>query len=114
MFLLYSKSIRIMTETEALVILTEFNRWRRDNDDVVEMPPPALIGQAIDVAIDALRKVLKVKAHLREERSSSNPEGFSCIFCEFNERVLSKQRDINQSEFGFVENEDLLKIFELD
>lgn len=103
-----------MTETEALVILTEFNRWRRDNDDVVEMPPPALIGQAIDVAIDALRKVLKVKAHLREELSSHNPEGFSCIFCEFNERVLSKQRDINQSEFGFVENEDLLNIFGLD
>ena len=22
-----------MTETEALVILTEYNRWRRDNDD---------------------------------------------------------------------------------
>ena len=103
-----------MTPEEALVILTEFNRWRRDNDNVVEMPPPALIGQAIDVAIDALRKVLKVKAHLREERSSSNPEGFSCIFCEFNERVLSQQRDINQPKFGFVENEDLLKIFELD
>lgn len=103
-----------MTETEALVILTEYNHWRRDNDDVVEMPPPALIGQAIDVAIDALRKVLKVKAHLREELSSSNPEGFSCIFCEFNERVLSKQQDINQSEFGFVENEDLLNIFEPD
>lgn len=41
-----------MTETEALVILTEFNRWRRDNDDVVEMPPPALIGEAIDVMIE--------------------------------------------------------------
>lgn len=103
-----------MTETEALVILTEYNRWRRDNDDNIEQPDPKAIGQAIDVAIDALRKVLKVKAHLREELSSSNPEGFSCIFCEFNERVLLQQRDINQSEFGFVENEDLLKIFELD
>lgn len=103
-----------MTPAEAVEILKEYNRWRRDNDGDVEMPPPALIGQAIDVAIDALHKVLKVKAHLRAERSSPNPEGFSCIFCEFNERVLSKQRDINQSEFGFVENEDLLKIFELD
>ena len=45
-----------MTPEEALVILTEFNRWRRDNDDVVEMPPPALIGQAIDVAIECLEK----------------------------------------------------------
>lgn len=44
-----------MTETEALVILTEFNRWRRDNDDRVEMPPPVLIGQAIDVAIECLK-----------------------------------------------------------
>lgn len=26
----------------------------------------------------------------------------------------AQQRDINQSEFGFVENEDLLNIFGLD
>lgn len=43
---------RSMEIQEALVILTEFNRWRRDNDDVVEMPPPALIGEAIDVMIE--------------------------------------------------------------
>lgn len=49
----------IMTETEALVILTEFNRWRRDNDDRVEMPPPALIGQAIDVAIECLKNKIQ-------------------------------------------------------
>lgn len=48
-----------MTEPEALVILTEYNRWRRDNDDVVEMPPPALIGQAIDVAIECLQNKIQ-------------------------------------------------------
>ena len=52
-----------MTETEALVILTEFNRWRRDNDDVVEMPPPALIGQAIDVVIEYVEKQLTNKTN---------------------------------------------------
>ena len=48
-----------MTETEALVILAEFNRWRRDNDDVVEMPPPALIGQAIDIVIECLKNKIQ-------------------------------------------------------
>ena len=44
-----------MTPAEAVEILKEYNRWRRDNDGDVEMPPPALIGQAIDVAIECLK-----------------------------------------------------------
>lgn len=50
---------RSMEIQEALVILAEFNRWRRDNDDVVEMPPAALIGQAIDVAIECLKNKIQ-------------------------------------------------------
>lgn len=50
---------RSMEIQEALVILAEFYRWRRDNDDVVEMPPAALIGQAIDVAIECLKNKIQ-------------------------------------------------------
>ena len=45
-----------MTEVEAIRILEDFNRWRRDNDDNIEQPDPKAIGQAIDVAIECLRK----------------------------------------------------------
>lgn len=48
-----------MTETEALVILTEYNRWRRDNDDNIEQPDPKAIGQAIDVAIECLKNKIQ-------------------------------------------------------
>ena len=43
-----------MTYTEAREILTEHNRWRRDDDGRHEMQDPAEIGEAIDVAVDAL------------------------------------------------------------
>ena len=46
-----------MTNQEALDILTRHNAWRRDN--VTKFPAlpdsPALIGEAIDTAIKALR-----------------------------------------------------------
>lgn len=47
-----------MTEIEALMVLEEYNLWRRadDDDDNIEQPDPKAIGQAIDVAIECLRK----------------------------------------------------------
>jgi hypothetical protein len=48
-----------MTNTHALKILIQFNKWRRGVDEygneiVDAMDYPKLIGQAIDVAIKAL------------------------------------------------------------
>ena len=47
-----------MTPIEAITILKEYNRWRRDNDGIVEMPSPKLIGQAIDVMIEYMETQL--------------------------------------------------------
>jgi hypothetical protein len=46
-----------MTEQEALKILIGHNKWRRGAD--TEMLPPKLIGEAIDVAIDCLTKIVE-------------------------------------------------------
>ena len=46
-----------MSKDEALKILTEYNKWRRGAD--TEMLPPKLIGEAIDVAIDCLTKIVE-------------------------------------------------------
>jgi hypothetical protein len=43
-----------MTKEEALKILIEYNQWRRGLE--IEMLPPKLIGEAIDVAIECLTK----------------------------------------------------------
>lgn len=42
-----------MTPTEAAAILRQHNAWRRDRHEVnrYEMQNPALIGEAIDVAV---------------------------------------------------------------
>ena len=42
---------------EALRIVKEFQCWRRGAD--TEMLPPALIGQAIDVAIECLKNKIQ-------------------------------------------------------
>jgi hypothetical protein len=43
-----------MTIEEALEILIAYNKWRRTDDEDVEMPSPKDIGKAIDVAISVL------------------------------------------------------------
>lgn len=43
-----------MNKKEAIEILSEYNEWRRGGHDV--MPPPAIIGDAIDFAINELAK----------------------------------------------------------
>lgn len=50
-----------MTRPEALQILQQYQRWRRDDDGgddapSVSMPEPRLIGLALDVAIAELAK----------------------------------------------------------
>ena len=46
-----------MTEKEALKILVEHNKWRRGSE--TEMLPPKLIGEAIDIAIECLTKIVE-------------------------------------------------------
>ena len=50
-----------MTRAEALAVLQQYQRWRRDDDagdDAPQVPiaDPRLIGQALDVAIAELAK----------------------------------------------------------
>ena len=47
-----------MTKAQALKTLVQYNNWRRNNDEdlIIDMPPPKLIGQALDFAIAALGK----------------------------------------------------------
>ena len=54
---LVSQKLEPMTNLEAIGILTRHNAWRRDNEtEFPELPDsPALIGEAIDTAIKALR-----------------------------------------------------------
>lgn len=46
-----------MSKDEALKILIEYNKWRRGAD--TEMLPPKLIGEAIDIAIECLTKIVE-------------------------------------------------------
>lgn len=50
-----------MTPTEALEILTQFNRWRRGEESTMTIlnMNPHKIGIAIDVALSALRNVVE-------------------------------------------------------
>jgi len=59
-----------MTNQEALEILTRHNAWRRDNEtEFPELPDsPALIGEAIDVAIKALGDLEEAKGILKPLR----------------------------------------------
>ncbi|MBK8653151.1 MAG: hypothetical protein IPN20_04445 [Haliscomenobacter sp.] len=52
-----------MTNQEAIEILTRHNAWRRDKETYFpELPDsPALIGEAIDTAIKALRDLEEAK-----------------------------------------------------
>lgn len=43
-----------MTNKECKDFLINFNKWRRGEDNNIEMPHPKEIGQAIDYAIDKL------------------------------------------------------------
>ena len=52
-----------MTNQQALDILTRHNAWRRDNEtEFPELPDsPALIGEAIDAGVKAIRDLEKAK-----------------------------------------------------
>lgn len=43
-----------MTEKQALKILENYQRWRRGAD--MPQPYPAVVGEALDVAIECLKK----------------------------------------------------------
>ena len=64
---LVSQKLEPMTNLEAIGILTRHNVWRRDNEtEFPELPDsPALIGEAIDVAIKALRDLGEAKDWLK-------------------------------------------------
>ena len=46
-----------MSKDEALKILVEYNLWRRGAE--MPQPHPFVIGQAIDVAIECLTKIVE-------------------------------------------------------
>jgi len=53
-----------MNEKEAHKLLEYYNRWRRGDD--IEMPNPKEVGEAIDVAIDALKRLIKAERNERK------------------------------------------------
>lgn len=52
---------------EAIKVLTNFNKWRIDDDGVYEQPDPKLVGQAIDFAIYKLTKLHIMTSLLKDE-----------------------------------------------
>jgi hypothetical protein len=51
-----------MTTKETIETLEKFNAWRR-GDELMEMPSPKLIGQAIDSAIEKIKTIEDEKIH---------------------------------------------------
>jgi hypothetical protein len=45
-----------MKVTEAIAILEQYNRWRRDNEGIEPMPNPNQVGIAIDVLLNEVKK----------------------------------------------------------
>lgn len=76
-----------MTKDEALILLKQYNAWRRDKNDINqhEMPNPTLLGLAIDHAIKALEQ-LEQKPVAWMHRHAGEITEFndfqSCQFCE--------------------------------
>ena len=66
-----------MTHDEALKILHTYQKWRRGAN--IPMPEPKEIGEAIDVAIRALRTIKS----LEEVSSDDFGDGFTCRLCEY-------------------------------
>lgn len=50
-----------MTIEEAIKILDNANKWRRDNKGIYSMPDPREFGLAIDKAIEVLSELNKDK-----------------------------------------------------
>jgi hypothetical protein len=50
-----------VSHVEAAEILASHNAWRR-GDETIPQLPPKLIGEAIDVAVEALRKLSSIGA----------------------------------------------------
>ena len=44
---------------EAIQILKKYNQWRRDNDGIIDMPRPEIIGIAIDTIIEWCEKEIE-------------------------------------------------------
>jgi len=53
-----------MTIKEAHELLRYYNRWRRGED--IEMPDPKEVGEAIDVAIEELKRLIKSERNERK------------------------------------------------
>ena len=45
---------------DTIKILTQHNKWRRGDDELVKMPDPTELGRAIDNAVRILKKVQEV------------------------------------------------------
>lgn len=75
-----------MTHYEALKILHAYQRWRRGAN--IPMPEPKEIGEAIDVAIRALRTIKR----LEEVSIDGFDGGFTCAMCEFQAAATDKSR----------------------
>jgi len=54
-----------MTTQEAVEVLEQYNKWRRGAE--IEMPDPKRIGEAINVAINALKEINKNSNNLNND-----------------------------------------------
>ena len=98
-----------MEASQAVDILTQFNLWRRDRDEVNEheMPDPKALGIAIDSAISALEaspyvyvQSLSELCHSRAKKAgwwsddSNLPEKICLMHSELSEAMEGLRKDL--------------------
>ena len=57
---------------DAVEILQQHNDWRRGTDEDLPMLEPALIGRAIDAAVDEIKRLREIEAAARSVMTASD------------------------------------------
>ena len=105
-----------MTKKQAINILVNTNKWRRANDNKHKMPPPYLIGNAIDTAVMFLKEtftadeVKKQKIRLLKDVQNAcmGDEDYTSYMCDlFIQDLQGIKRETNKFSF-----DDFIKIIE--
>ena len=63
-----------MTPTETIDILRQFNKWSRDESNYLPYSE-AVIGEAIDAAVEMIERLEKMEAALRDHHKNAMCEG---------------------------------------
>ena len=96
-----------MTPTETVVILRQFNDWRRDFDDKVEQPDPREIGEVIDSAIAMIERLEAAEKEVTHIKEVEFPRKMRAVAVGWETKFarLEQERDELRAKIETAEND---------